>query len=726
MLLRQLFLLICPLLISYTLTSQQSSDLIFLDQGVLTYTPFAMEGQSNAINVIPDFSHAGYRGGGVPIPDNIIVQVTVFPEQGDDTQRIQAAIDLVEALEPDQDGFRGVVLLKAGHYSLSNLLLIRESGVVLRGEGQGLDGTVLHSNIRADHSVVSILGPGSYIKEVESTQTIVDDYVPVGTYTLSVVDGSLFEVGDNVVITRTPNQVWIDTLGMDQETLCEDKSDCSGWTPSSYTIDHERVVTEISGNLVTLNIPIVDVIEESFGGGLITKILSNRRISNCGVENMRIQSFYTSNTDEDHAWTAVRIKDAENCWVKKVTGQYLAYSTVNIESANFTTVEDCAYIEPKSKVTGGRRYSFAIQDGLGNLFQRCFADDGRHDFVTGSRVTGPNVFLDGLATNSNSDIGPHHRWATGTLFDNIRGGSTRVWNRGNSGTGHGWSGAQTLFWNIDSYGGEFRVDSPLGSRNWGIGCIGTTQTGEGYWESWGANVLPRSLYIQQLLDRLGQNAIDNTLIPQQLSGDIYGVLSDWRGEGDILDGGFTGEMPSVNFADPMSTLDVTEWEGGDIQVEANDSDGTIVSVRLLLNGEPMSEDDEKPYHFANLKEVIQKLSHEVHYLQAIATDNDGNTNIARLQILGGDPPITTEEEDEQRLEIRVYPVPASDSVITLEMIEDREYTTSIYDNSGRLVDQFQFEGIDYLLNTETLELGVYFIEIRDERAVVFRSKILII
>ena len=285
---------------------------------------------------------------------------------------------------------------------------------------------------------------------------------------------------------------------------------------------------------------------------------------------MRIQSFYEGNTDEAHAWTAVRLRDSEHCWVKQVTGQYLAYSTVNLERANFTTVQDCAYIEPKSTISGGRRYSFVFQDGLGNLFQRCYAHYGRHDFVTGSRVAGPNVFLDGLAENAYSDIGPHHRWATGTLFDNIRGGSTRVWNRGSSGSGHGWSGAQTLFWNIISYEGEFRVDSPLGARNWGIGCIGTNQTGEGYWESWGTKVLPRSLYLQQLEDRLGQTAVNNITIPEQQAGEIYGLLSSWAGQGNFSAGGFQGEIPMISFLNPENPIDVSVWEGGDIQVDATD------------------------------------------------------------------------------------------------------------------------------------------------------------
>ena len=175
-------------------------------------------------------------------------------------------LDLVEALEPDQNGFRGVVLIKAGHYSLDNLLVVRESGVVLRGEGQGLNGTVLHSNLRVDHNIISILGSSGITKDTQSEQAITTDYVPVGSYSFEVEDASGFSLGEKIVVTRTPNQVWIDTLGMDQETLCEGKSGCVGWKSSDYAIDHERVITAISGNTISINIPIVDVIEKVYGG----------------------------------------------------------------------------------------------------------------------------------------------------------------------------------------------------------------------------------------------------------------------------------------------------------------------------------------------------------------------------------------------------------------------------------------------------------------------------
>jgi len=55
---------------------------------------------------VPDYSHAGYRGGGVPLP-LLPAKVQVAPAEGDDGARIQAAIDFVSGLAPDANGHRG-------------------------------------------------------------------------------------------------------------------------------------------------------------------------------------------------------------------------------------------------------------------------------------------------------------------------------------------------------------------------------------------------------------------------------------------------------------------------------------------------------------------------------------------------------------------------------------------------------------------------------------------
>jgi len=106
------------------------------DTGRLIYSKYKNQGQDNAVNTVPDYSAAGYKGGGVPIPF-ITSKVVVSPSDsaGDDWENIQSAIDKVSALPIDSNGFRGAVLIKAGDYTVSKTLRIFTSGVVIRGEG---------------------------------------------------------------------------------------------------------------------------------------------------------------------------------------------------------------------------------------------------------------------------------------------------------------------------------------------------------------------------------------------------------------------------------------------------------------------------------------------------------------------------------------------------------------------------------------------------------------
>ncbi len=492
--------------------------------GKLQYGTYANEGERDAVNRVPDFSHAGYHGGGVPLPF-VPVKKILSPQPGDNQPAIQAAIAEVERLSPDANGIRGAVLLKAGTYELNGLLTISQSGVVLRGEGRA---TVLRDLVPGQHNFIRIKGAGTGHGEVPgSRQPVTTAYVPTGTVTLEVNNAAGFRPGDSVVIVRKPNQAWIDLLNTAQY----------GWKAEYYEVEFERTIVKINGSQLTLKEPIVDPIEERFGGGFVYKAKRSGRIQHCGVENMVLESAYKTDTSEDHGWKAVALQRVEYCWVKGVTAKYFGYSCVSIEQQSvYNTIEDCAMLDPKSVTTGGRKYSFAIEGGSSfNLFTRCFTRGGRHDLVTGSKVPGPNVFLDCYSTDTYADIGPHHRWATGLLFDNVYGGQIRVQNRGAMGTGHGWAGAQVMFWNSYSYKSDFMISNAPGSRNWGIGCAGQQQSGNGYWESWGQTVLPRSLYIQQLQDRLGVEAVKNVITADQQNGNIWKILSAWKGEGPLTD-----------------------------------------------------------------------------------------------------------------------------------------------------------------------------------------------
>jgi hypothetical protein len=491
----------------------------------LSYNKFANEGETNKDNVVPDFSNAGYKGGGVALPD-VPVKKTITAVAGDNRLNIQQAIDEVKNLSEDVNGIRGAVLLQAGAYEVEGTLVIDRSGVVLRGAGQGITGTVIKATKKAQHNLIEINGSGSGMPEVGGTRKkITTAYVGTGATSFEIESAAGLTAGDNISVYRVPNQAWIDALDMAQY----------GWTVAGYDINFERKVAAINGNTITLNAPVVDPLQTKYGGGFIFKTNISGRISNSGVENIRLVSSYLNDDDEEHGWNGIEMNRTAHCWIKQVTAQYFGYACVSVSNMSvYNTIEECAMVDPKSQTTGSRKYSFNLEGGASfNLFQRCYTNGGRHDYVTGSTVPGPNVFLDSYSTNTKADIGPHHRWATGVLFDNIYGGEIHVQNRKALGSGHGWAGAQTMFWNCKSSNYDIKVESPKGAKNWGIGCTGPQKNGAGYWESWGANVLPRSLYIAQLNDRLGSAAVSNVTTAGQRNGNIYEILKNWAGEGKL-------------------------------------------------------------------------------------------------------------------------------------------------------------------------------------------------
>jgi len=172
-----------------------ASQWVFYDSsGRLAYRSLDSRGDR-----IMDFSHAGYRGGGVALPD-APVRVTLSPNSsGDDTQRIQDAIDAVAAMAPDAQGIRGAVLLRAGAYRLSGTLVISTGGVVLRGSGSTSSGTVINLT-GSSHPFIRLAGTGSWSQS--GAVAITSGYIPSGASDFTVSAAAGFAVGDAVIIER--------------------------------------------------------------------------------------------------------------------------------------------------------------------------------------------------------------------------------------------------------------------------------------------------------------------------------------------------------------------------------------------------------------------------------------------------------------------------------------------------------------------------------------------
>jgi len=427
----------------------------------LVYGKYADNADSRRTGIIPDFSRAGYEGGGVALPSPAAVPIrrTIDPgDHVDDVGRIQRAIDDVSELPPDENGIRGAVLVKSGQYSLSSTLYMNVSGVILRGEGRGANGTVLRSAIRDRKGVIIEVGRAESTKPRAAAQSlrtpIVSGPVPVGATRIEV-------------------------------------SDAKGYI----------------------------------------------RARHIGIEDLRIEG--DPNTGEANGtpdvgpYFGIRLGGVKNSWVRNVTIRFVSHGLATRNGAHFNTFQDIAYIDPRYGATqGGRRYAFLYEGNSSfNLMQRCYAEKARHAYVTGSRVPGPNVFLDSEGVDSSSDSGPHHRWATGTLYDNIRDDLLTVQNRGRIGRGHGWAGAQQMFWNSKS--NHFTVQSPKFAMNWSIGQSGSAIEGRfSHGEAAGIQqrsnqiVEPRSLYIQQIYERSGGSAVKAVTTDRQRVGRVWGYLKD--------------------------------------------------------------------------------------------------------------------------------------------------------------------------------------------------------
>jgi hypothetical protein len=257
---------------------------------------------------------------------------------------------------------------------------------------------------------------------------------------------------------------------------------------------------------VTIDAPITASFDSTYGGASIYFYTWRGRINNCGVENLRCVSTYDKNNlkDEDHRWNAINIENAEDCWVRQVNFQYFAGSAVSVlETSKRITVEDCKALSPISEIGGQRRYTF-LTTGQQTLFQRCYAENGYHDFAVGYCAPGPNAFVQCESILPYSFSGAIDSWASGVLFDvvNVDGNALRFGDRGQDANGAGWAAANSLFWNCSAP----RIDcyKPPTAQNWAFGSW-SQFAGDGYWAESNNTIAPRSLFYQQLQERLNKN-----------------------------------------------------------------------------------------------------------------------------------------------------------------------------------------------------------------------------
>ena len=329
-----------------------------------------------------------------------------------------------------------------------------------------------------------------------------------------VRDASGFHPGDRVLVLRPVTAEWIHFMGMD--TLVRD-SQPQTWIRAGSVIRTDRVVESVDGDRVTLDVPLSDALDSKFTAASLVRYSFPGRITEVGVEGLRIAAPFEDVPVTEPQYTALRMDAVEDGWARDLEIQETQNGIVIGPGAKRLTLTNVR-IAHSAAHSGAEAPADFTLEGTQILLDRCSTTgEGTWPVVTQSEATGPLVVLN--FTADHGGVAPHQPWATGLL-----GGWRQIPGRDRAQTGCGvlqtaprrdrdTVGISAGRWRGTSAHPFLLVQQPPGAMNWCIGCIGTPvtigSTPNGIFDSPGKMVEPASLYLQQLRDRLGSDAVRN-------------------------------------------------------------------------------------------------------------------------------------------------------------------------------------------------------------------------
>ena len=478
-----------------------------------------------------DFSYAGYRGGGVPLGQDL--PTLELQLVADPTGEVDATEALQALLDGAAEAGGAIVVVPAGTYRVDGVLTVSGSRVVLRGEGAELSRLVF-SRFEGLAYGNHLTFHGNLTTDVEAA--LVED-APNRAWAVRVADVSGLAVGDDVQIGWFISEAFVAEHGM-SETW---KAFNDTWQP----FFHRTIVaidTDVDPPSVQLDVPLryPALTRDS---ATLRKV--SGYLSECGVEDLGLANAIAYadawTLNQVHVLGFDRVKDS---WIRGVrsfasplapseglgAGAHVQSSGIIVRNAKRVSVVDSHIGAAQNRGSGGNGYLFELRQSSEVLFADCSAEDGRHNFIqnwgfgaTGCvwlRVhsRGSQVWhaqdIPELSVGSVSEF--HHSLATANLIDQslIEDGWSAL-NRGDYSTGAGHTATQSVFWNTSG-------DGTLRSRQFGWGYVigtapellvksGDHPTGAGsepldWVEGLGAGSVldPPSLYEDQLARRLAR------------------------------------------------------------------------------------------------------------------------------------------------------------------------------------------------------------------------------
>ncbi|MGB5943850.1 MAG: glycosyl hydrolase family 28-related protein, partial [Leeuwenhoekiella sp.] len=296
---------------------------------------------------LPDFSYAGYGGGYAVKPSfTNTIDVTTQGVIPNDGLSDVAAINSIISSAPDNS----VVYFPAGRYVLDDWVKINRSNIVLKGEGDGANGTVFFMpksateinggtaeagyNTGGAGQIVEFRGNGSL-----TTITEVSEIALRTDRVIEVLNASNLNQGDIIVINaRGDNPVnrelWYEYFN--NQTMDWPEPHVTWATGDNVFLTH--TIEKIEGNLVTLREPLRLKLKPSWGMK-VRKL--NGALTNVAIEDIRFEFNLIAVPGhlQEPGYNAVQFENCQNFWSKNLTIQNCD-NGINIRTSSYGEIED--------------------------------------------------------------------------------------------------------------------------------------------------------------------------------------------------------------------------------------------------------------------------------------------------------------------------------------------------------------------------------------------------
>jgi Pectate lyase superfamily protein len=459
---------------------------------------------------LPDFSFAGYHSGEAELPKvprGVSVKDLGAKGDGetDDTAAFLKALATVKS---------GAIEVPAGRYRINDILEIKRSHVVLRGEGP--DKSVLFfpkqlNDIKPNWGATTAGRPTSnyswsggfvWLKGNTGGHTLATITEPArrGDSTLRVSKSEDLRVGQRVEIreTDTPENTLADLLYTGD---AGDTSKLLGSTRASI-VCHIR---NLKGDEIELDRPLRFDIKSEWQPRVVS---FEPTVSESGVENLGFEFPVTPYAGHftELGFNAVAFNGVSDCWARNLR-------IANADSGIFTNcyfstisgvIFESARTPDKSGNTGHHGFNFEGEDTLFTDFD--FRTQFIHDITLDHNASG-NVSAHGKGIDLSFD---HHRRAVNeNLFTDIDAGAgTHLWlSSGGDALGK-HAAARNTFWNIRARRPQNYPPTDFGPVSINLIAVETQQPSEknlnGRWlEAIPPNkIIPQDIHIAQLARRL--------------------------------------------------------------------------------------------------------------------------------------------------------------------------------------------------------------------------------